>query len=157
MAMLTRLVVLVLAALTMPALAAAPDPLLEEMRALEATRAAAIRAGDFETLGRLYAPTFRGRTATGEEVDRDALFAIFRRNLGTRVTARSRIERAVRTGELVAATGILELTDPATGQLVGGGTFLHLFRPRRGGGWEMILGRAAPFPLPAAAASEPRR
>ena len=63
----------------------------------------------------------------------------------------------MRNGELASANGILELIDPATGQLVGDGTFLHIFRPRRGGGWEMIRGGAVPFPPPAAAAREPAR
>jgi hypothetical protein len=144
-----RLAALLLCFLAIPARAAEPDALLSEMRALEARRGEAIRTGDFATLRRIYARDFHGRTADGQEVDRDALFAIFRRNLGTTIVARSFIARAQRQGpSFVGVEGRLELIDPATGRLVGGGTFLHFFQARRGGGWEMVEGRAAHYPQP---------
>ena len=134
--------------LALASLSGAPDPLLAEMSALEARRGAAIRAGDFETLARLYAPGFQGRTATGEAVDRDALFAIFRRNLGAPVIAESRVDRAVRIDRLVLVSGTLLLYEAGTRRRLGGSTFMHYFYPREGGGWEMLRGVALPFPSP---------
>ena len=142
-----RLAVILLCLLAIPARAAEPDAVLVEMRSLEARRGEAIRTGDFAALRRIYARDFHGRTAGNQQVDRDALFAIFRRNLGTPQNAESRIERVQLMGPDLRVHGMLTFFEPGTRRIRGGSNFIHYFR-RRHGRWELYYGEAFPWPTP---------
>ena len=119
-----------------------------EMQRLESSRNAAIKAGDMEALGRIYARDFHGIAANGARVDRDALFAIFRRNAGGDFVADSEILSAREEGRLVLVEGRLRLYTADRRRLISDSLFLHIFRPRKNGRpeWEMVAGSATPVP-----------
>ena len=135
-----------LGALILAAAAAAqPDPLLAEMQRLEQARGAAIKSGDLGTLRRLYAPSFHGIAAGGARVDRETLFAVFKRNAGSDSVVESTILSARRENGLVLAEGRLRIYSADRKSLISDSFYLHIYR-RRGGHWEMIEGAATPIP-----------
>jgi hypothetical protein len=125
------------------AAATAPDQLVAEMQRVEASRNAAIKAGDMTTLGKLYAPSFHGLAASGASVDRDTLFGIFKRNAGGDFVADSKILRARRVNGLVFAEGRLKVKSGDGTKLLSDSVYLHVYR-WRAGHWEMIEGASAP-------------
>ena len=138
-----KLLILLAAAAAPPA-----DPLLADMQRVEASRNAAIKAGDLATLGRLYAPDFRGIAASGARVDRATLFGVFKRNAGGDFVADSTILSARRENGLVLAEGRLRLLSSDRSRLLSDSLYLHVYR-RRGGHWEMIEGASVPISAPA--------
>ena len=133
------------------AAAAIPDPLLAEMQRVEESRNAAIKAGDMQTLGELYAPSFQGIAAGGARVDRDTLFGVFQRNAGGDFVAESTVLSARQIGELVLVEGRLKLFTGDRSRLISDSFYLHVLQ-RRSVGWELIEGAATP--VPAASASQ---
>ena len=126
----------------------APQPLLVEMQRVEASRNAAIKAGDFTTLGKIYAPSFHGIAASGEWVDRETLFGVFKRNVGGDFVAESVVSSAKTVGGVVFAEGRLKLYSGDHRQLISDSVYLHIYR-RRAGNWEMVEGASAPVRPPA--------
>jgi hypothetical protein len=126
---------------------AATPPLQAEMQAVEASRNAAISAGDMAALERLYAADFHGIAAGGARVGRDTLLAIFRRNTGGDFVAQSEILSARQEGTLVLAQGRLRLWTRDHSRLISDSFYLHVYR-RAGDHWEMIEGAATPIPPP---------
>jgi ketosteroid isomerase-like protein len=129
-------------------LAAIAPSLQAEMQTVEASRNAAIRAGDMAALEQLYAPDFHGIAGGGARVDRAALFAVFRRNAGGDFIADSEILSAREEGGLVLVEGRLRLWSGDRSRLISDSFYLHVFRRNRGH-WEMIEGAATPVPAPA--------
>jgi hypothetical protein len=128
-----------------------PSPLRAEMQRLESTRNAAIKIGDMTTLERIYAPDFRGISASGEQIDRRNLFLIFEANMGKNFTVESEVLTARLIGGVVVAEGRLRLFTSDRGVMISDTLFLHVFR-RKTGRWEMIAGSATPAPrMPEAA------
>jgi hypothetical protein len=125
----------------------APSPLLVEMQRVEASRNAAIKAGDFTALGKLYAPSFHGIAASGDWVDRETLFGVFKRNAGGDFVAESTISGAKGVGDVVFAEGRLKLYTGDHSQLISDSVYLHIYR-RRAGHWEMVEGASAPVRQP---------
>ena len=123
------------------------DPLVAEMQQLESSRNAAIKAGDMGVLEKIYAPDFHGIAGNGTRVDRDTLFAVFRRNAGGDFKADSQILSAKVEGGLALVEGRLKLSAEPSGQLISDSHYLHLFR-RNGDHWEMIEGAAVPIAQP---------
>jgi Domain of unknown function (DUF4440) len=132
-------------ALFLAAAAARPEPLLVEMQRVEASRNAAIKAGDLAALQRLYAPSFHGIAASGASVDRETLFGVFKRNAGGDFLADSKIVRARQVDGLVFAEGRLKLWTGDRSKLLSDSAYLHVYR-RRAGHWEMIEGASTPIP-----------
>lgn len=122
---------------------AAAQSLQAEMQQLESRRNAAIRAGDMDTLGQLYAADFHGIAGSGARVDRDALLAVFQRNAGGDFHAESEVLTARELNGLVFVEGRLRLLSGDGQRLLSQSLYLHVFR-RSGEGWEMISGSATP-------------
>ena len=120
---------------------ASGDP-MGEMRTLEAARGAAIRSGDAMALERIYAADFVGVTATGVQVTREQLFAVFARThaAGPQVFegSTSEVLSARREGDVIVVVGRLHF---------GGGDsmYTHVFR-RAGDHWELFAAAASPIP-----------
>ena len=131
--------------LMLAAAAAKPDPLVVEMQRVEASRNAAIKAGDMVALKRLYAPSFHGIAASGASVDRDAILGVFKRNAGGDFVADSKILRTRRIDGLVFAEGHLKLWNGDRTKLISDSAYLHVYR-RRADHWEMIEGASTPIP-----------
>jgi ketosteroid isomerase-like protein len=121
------------------------DPLVAEMQRIEESRNAAIKAGDMEKLGELYAPDFQGISSGGARVDRETLLNLFKRNAGGDFVAESTILSARQVGDLVLVEGRLKLHTADRSRLISDSFYLHVMR-RRGDGWEMIEGAATPIP-----------
>jgi hypothetical protein len=121
-----------------------------EMQRLEASRNAAIKAGDMKVLKRIYAPDFHGIAANGARVDRDALFAIFQRNAGGDFVADSEILSAREVGGVIIVEGRLRLYTADRRRLISDSYFLHVFRQKPE--WldfrdfEMVAGSATAAP-----------
>ena len=124
--------------------AAATDPLVTEMQAVESSRNAAIKAGDMAALEKLYAPDFHGIAASGQRVDRATLFTVFKRNAGGDFVAESTILSARREGPLVIVEGRLKLLSGDRSKNLSDSHYLHIFA-RRSGRWVMIEGAAVPI------------
>ena len=106
---------------------AQPNPLLAEMQRLEHRRNAAIKAGDMAALEAIYEPDFRGIAGNGRQVDRPALFAIFKRNAGGDFIAESTILSARREGPLVLVEGRLKLLSGDRSRTLSESLYLHVF------------------------------
>ena len=121
------------------------NALLDEMQRVEASRNAAIKAGDMDALRELYAPSFHGIAASGARVDRDALLNVFKRNAGGDFVADSTILSATQVNGLVFAEGRLKLMTIDRKRLISDSVYLHVYR-RSAGHWEMIEGASTPVP-----------
>ena len=135
-------------ALFLAAAAAQPSPLVAEMQRLENSRSAAIKAGDVAALEKIYEPDFRGIAGNGRQVDRPALFAVFKRSAGGDFVAESTVLSARREGPLVLVEGRLKLLSGDRSRTLSESLYLHVFR-RRGARWAMIGGAATPIQQPA--------
>jgi hypothetical protein len=136
-------IALLLAAPVSPA--TKPDALVAEMQRVEASRNAAIKAGDMAKLREFYAPSFHGIAASGARVDRETLLGVFKRNAGGDFVAESTILSARPVGGVVLVEGRLKLFTGDRARLMSDSYYLHVFR-RRAGHWEMIEGASTPIP-----------
>lgn len=137
-----------LAGLLMPSAALADDALMAEMQALERTRNAAIAADDEAALANIYAEDFEGITASGAQMNRGDMFAMFARNHQRGgLIAESMIDSARRIGTDVAVvSGRLKLFTPGNKrELVSDSRFLHVFR-KDGSTWHLVAGAGTPNP-----------
>ena len=114
--------------------------MLADMRALEAARGAAIRADDETALSRIYAADFTGVTASGAQVTRDQLFAVFARTHGNAALfegSTSEVLSARREGDVVVVVGRLHFGGADS-------MYTHVFR-WRGDHWELFAAAASPI------------
>lgn len=136
---IVSLALLLVSALPVTALADANS----DLRALEETRRAAIKAQDFPALERIYAPEFLAVAGNGQIIDRATLFNVFRRTDPSISFTTNEIQvldagkTAVFFGRLVGKT--------ADGHTAWASRFTHVF-VRRHGGWICISGQSTPLP-----------
>ena len=110
-----------------------------ELLEVERSRSEAIRRGDLETLGRIYADDFSGVAANGRVVNKSELFEVFKRtdprltfevdDLGARVFEKT----AVVTGRLTGRT--------PGGETASQSRFTHVY-VRRHGRWQFVAGQS---------------
>jgi len=114
----------------------------------EQARSAAIAVHDTAALRTMYAEEFRGVTATGFEVDRARLLAVFTRDDPTTVFTIDELSvRSLGQGrEAAFLTGRLT-TRRRTGELVGASRFFHLYvwRDER---WQILAAQGTALPPP---------
>ena len=110
----------------------------QELKALEQARSEAIRAGDMETLGRLYADDFRGVTTTGQPVDKETLMSVFK--AVDRRLAFTNEEVQVRViGQVALVSGLV--TARAGDEVVTAFRYLHVYLQREGR-WQLSTGQS---------------
>ena len=113
-------------------------PAAREVLRIEQQRSAAIARKDVATLRRIYASDFRGVTATGAEVDRESLLAVFARDDGsTRFTIDS---ISVRLFPGIAVSTERLTTMDNAGAVLGRAWLMHVYH-RRAGRWQMVAGQ----------------
>jgi ketosteroid isomerase-like protein len=136
-------VLLLAAAPPSPSPAATGAEAAHQLLALEEARQAAIRDGDMQTLGEIYAEDFSGVTSAGALVNRDDLFAVF-----SRTDPRLRFEREETHVRMFGETGVvtakLTAKDP-DGAVVFAFRYLHLYA-RQGGRWRLVAGQSTNLP-----------
>lgn len=142
--MRTRPILLALSLLALPVLAASPESATPEKQlvALEEARREAIRKQDFAMLERIYAPDFVAVAGNGQVINRDQLFAVFRRNDPTVEFTTDEIRVEVH-GDTAIFIG--RLTGRKDGAVVSAGRFTHVFL-RQSDGWRCIAGQSTPLP-----------
>lgn len=121
------------------------NPVERELLRFEQTRSAAIARHDTATLRRMYAPEFRGVTATGFEVTVERLLGVFAQDDPTtvfaideiRVNQLSAVDAAIFSGRLT--------TRRRSGELVAQSRFLHVYE-RRGGRWIIVAAQGTLLP-----------
>ena len=113
-----------------------------ELRAIEETRRAAIKAQDFVVLEKIYAPTFVAVAGNGQVIDRATLFDVFRRNDPALSFETDEI-RIVSDGDTAVFFG--RLTGRSGDRIAFRSHFSHVF-VRRNGGWQCIAGQSTPLP-----------
>jgi ketosteroid isomerase-like protein len=113
-----------------------------ELTSIEAVRREAIKAADFATLERIYAPEFVAIAGNGQVIDRARLFAVFKQTDPSLVFSTDEVQvhssgnTAVFIGRLVARSN--------AGALVFQSRFSHVF-VREGGRWLCIAGQSTPI------------
>lgn len=121
--------------------AAPASDIFADMSALEVRRSEAIRADDETALSRIYAEDFHGVTATGANVTRAQLFAVFARTHAQTpeliAASRSQVLSAKREGDVAVVTGRLHFAAADT-------IYTHVFR-WRGDHWELFAAAASPI------------
>jgi ketosteroid isomerase-like protein len=117
----------------------------DELQQIEEQRREAIRAKDFATLARIYAPGFVAVAGNGQFVDRDRLFAVFAQTDPAIVFTTDEV-RVVERGDSAVFFGRL-VARRADGTLVSAGRFSHVF-VRDGRGWVCIAGQSTPLANP---------
>jgi ketosteroid isomerase-like protein len=115
----------------------------QQLRNIEEKRREAIKQGDLKTLGEIYADDFTAIAGNGSVIDREQLFAVFKRNdpsvvfttdeISVRVFGKTAIFSGRLTGRTVA------------GETVSAGRFTHFF-VRRKGRWVCVHGQSTPLP-----------
>jgi ketosteroid isomerase-like protein len=115
----------------------------KDLRQIEESRREAIKNGDFKTLDRIYADDFSGIAGSGQIINKEQLFAVFRRNNPEVIFSTDEIsvrvfkKTAIFSGRLTAKT--------ADGKTVGASRFTHFF-VRRDGRWQCIYGQSTALP-----------
>ena len=116
-----------------------------QLRDLEEKRREAIRVKDFETLGRIYAPSFVAIAGNGEVIDRDRLFRLFGTTDSSLTFTTDEIGVA-QDGDTAVFIGRLVARAP-DGRAVFQSRFTHTF-VRREGTWICIAGQSTPIAGP---------
>jgi ketosteroid isomerase-like protein len=129
----------ILTALPLTALANADS----DLRALEETRRAAIKAQDFKTLERIYAPEFQAVAGNGQVIDRATLFNVFRKTDPSISFTTDEI-RVLDSGNTAVFFGRLTGKTPE-GRTAFASRFTHVF-VRRHGAWVCNSGQSTPLP-----------
>ena len=110
----------------------------EELTSLELARSEAIRTGDLETLGRIYADDFQGVTTTGVVVDKAKLMSVFK-SVDPRVAYTNGDIRVQVIGEVALVSGLV--TGRAGGEVVSSFRYLHVY-VKREGRWQLSAGQS---------------
>jgi ketosteroid isomerase-like protein len=114
-----------------------------ELRAIEETRRAAIKARDFGVLEKIYSPGFIAVGGNGQFVDREGLFRLFGQADASLVFTTDEI-RVVGDGDTAVFFGRLKAST-ADGNTLYVSRFSHVF-VRRNGQWTCIAGQSTPQP-----------
>jgi len=114
-----------------------------ELRAIEETRRAAIKAKDFGTLEKIYAPGFLAIGGNGQFVDREGLFRLFGQADASMVFNTDEI-RVVVEGDTAVFFGRLTASS-AEDKTLYVSRFSHVF-VKRNGQWTCIAGQSTPQP-----------
>ena len=109
-----------------------------ELEALEQARSEAIRTGDMETLGRIYADDFQGVTTTGVLVDKARLMPVFR-SMDPRVAYTNGDIQVRVIGQVALVSGLV--TGRAGGEVVSSFRYLHVYVQREGR-WQLSAGQS---------------
>ena len=109
-----------------------------ELEGLEQARSEAIRTGDMETLGRIYADDFQGVTTTGVLVDKAKLMPVFR-SVDPRVAYTNGDIQVRVIGQVALVSGLV--TGRAGGEVVSSFRYLHVYIQRRGR-WQLSAGQS---------------
>ena len=112
-----------------------------ELRAIEETRRAAIKAKDFTALEKIYAPEFLAIGGNGQFVDRAGLFRVFGQADASMIFTTDEI-RVVSQGDTAVFFGRLKAST-ADGKTLYVSRFSHVFVKRRGQ-WICIAGQSTP-------------
>ena len=110
----------------------------QELRALEQARSEAIRTGDVETLGCIYADGFQGVTTAGQTVDKATLMKVFR-SVDPRVAYTNGDVRVQVIGQVALVSGLV--TGRAGGEVVSAFRYLHVYIQREGR-WQLSTGQS---------------
>jgi ketosteroid isomerase-like protein len=113
-----------------------------ELRAIEESRRAAIKAQDFAVLEKIYGPTFAAVGGNGQVIDRATLFDMFRHNDPSLSFATDEI-RIVSDGDTAVFFGRLT-GRTSDGKVAFRSRFSHVF-VRRAGAWLCIAGQSTPL------------
>jgi len=114
-----------------------------ELRAIEEARREAIKNGDMKTLDAIYADDFSAIAGNGQIINKQQLFAVFKRSdpqiafTTDEISVRVFKKTAVFTGRLIGRA--------ADGKIVAASRFTHFF-VRRGGHWRCVHGQSTPLP-----------
>lgn len=114
----------------------------QKLRSIEETRREAIKQGDLKTLGEIYAEDFSAIAGNGSVINREQLFAVFKRNdpsmvfTTDEITVRIFKKTAIFSGRLTGRT--------AAGETVSAGRFTHFF-VKRDGRWVCVHGQSTPM------------
>lgn len=117
----------------------------QQLRAIEEKRREAIKQGDFQTLGEIYAEDFSAIAGNGQVIGREELFAIFKRNdprvvfTTDEITVRVFKKTAIFSGRLIGRA--------PPGGIVSLGRFTHFFVKRKGR-WVCVFGQSTPLLIP---------
>jgi ketosteroid isomerase-like protein len=114
-----------------------------QLRAIEESRRAAIKARDFATLEKIYAPGFLAIGGNGQFVDREGLFRLFGQADASMVFTTDEI-RVVAEGDTAVFFARLKAST-ADGRTLYVSRFSHVF-VKRDGTWICIAGQSAPQP-----------
>ena len=109
----------------------------QELRALEAARTQAIRAGDRATLERLYAEDFHGVTSAGQVVDKARILEILK-GAANGPAAEVQDVRVRIFGETAIVTGLIRLPDYSF-------RYTHIYVQREGR-WQLTAGQSTNIP-----------
>lgn len=135
----TRCALLMLLALPLIALADANT----DLRGIEEARRAAIKAKDFTTLEKIYAPEFLAVAGNGQVIDRATLFNVFGKT-DPSISFTTDDIRVLDSGNTAVFFGRLTGRTP-DGHVAFASRFTHVF-VRRKGGWICISGQSTPLP-----------
>ena len=114
-----------------------------DLRALEETRRAAIKAKDFTALEKIYAPEFLAVAGNGQIIDRATLFNVFGK-ADPSISFTTDEIRVLDSGDTAVFFGRL-VGKTADGKTTFASRFTHVF-VRRHGAWVCISGQSTPLP-----------
>lgn len=114
-----------------------------DLRAMEEARRAAIKAKDFATLEKIYAPEFLAVAGNGQIIDRATLFKVFG-NADPSISFTTDEIRVLDSGDTAVFFGRLT-GKTADGKTAFASRFTHVF-VRRKGAWVCISGQSTPLP-----------
>lgn len=140
---MNKLVITALAMIAMGIARAAFADTDAELRAIEVTRRAAIKAQDFTALEKIYAPSFIAATGKGVMLDRATLFEALRHNDPSLSYEIDQV-RIVNEGD--TAVFFARLTGSAPdGKVAFTSRYSHVY-VRRNGAWICIAAQSTPLP-----------
>ena len=111
----------------------------EELKRIEEVRRSAIKQGDMKTLDSIYADDFVAIAGNGQEITKQQLMEVFKRNnpqvefTTDEIKVRVLGATAIFTGRLTGKT--------ADGSIVSASRFTHIFA-RRGKKWQCVAGQS---------------
>jgi ketosteroid isomerase-like protein len=115
----------------------------QELRKIEELRRQAIKQGDMKTLDAIYADDFTAIAGNGQEINKQKLLEVFKRNdprvefTTDEIKVRVFGTTAIFTGRLTGKT--------KDGEVISASRFSHLFVKRKGK-WECVAGQSTAIP-----------
>lgn len=115
----------------------------QQLREIEEARRKAIRQGDMKMLDTIYSDDFSGIVGSGQVINKEQLFAAFKRNdprvtfTTDEITVRIYGNTAIFTGRLIGKS--------ADGAVTSAARFTHIF-VKRAGRWQCVAGQSTVLP-----------